>query len=676
MTPEVERFLELATRELESNPELREEAKGELMARVNHQGMPLEMLDLSEPIARLESAKEPRNAVRRALYVAVFLIVIASIGLGVGLLVRNSVYLVQGQMMGNSYGIFGGEHSEDLGVVTWAKSTVPNLLLYSGRSEETAELLKKYPDDRSIFAQHLLRLRKGAGGSWQMNEADLATAERLDPENGFYSYIRVDGHIERAFRTTSSSWRSSIGSVVDEVEFASALELFSKAADSESFFDYSGELRRRQLDAFPKAEDFLEGALHEVFADQVDQSFGNYMSYNSPIHRLIETKVERLVKDGDAKGLLALRDDLLGVSRLLVADIPNGGVNANSIKEWTSRCGKEISNELDTLGQTNAHADLKRMVNQLDSLDFSYQARHPTGPPASSARLNRWMDAPSDLTREEMIPAGRTEWALAERVMVHAASLIGLWLVLFTAFEAFRRKRLVKGLTKGLMPLFKWSDHLWIAGLGIVCPVVWYVGLTRLTPLGIHDLSFEDLDEMALVVPMIQLAGAFFMGAIAMLWVTYWRWEKRGGFLCLRGGGVFVGWILGLLSAASIPVAGSARFITFKDDESTVMYLMGAAGLVAVGLLWLLWIGILNLCTPKANALRANLVSRTVLGWYLVAAFGLVVGAELLRQEERYWMNKDTLFPTWTSETHLNALEERVALEYQRELERILGEAQ
>ena len=143
--------------------------------------------------------------------------------------------------------------------------------------------------------------------------------------------------------------------------------------------------------------------------------------------------------------------------------------------------------------------------------------------------------------------------------------------------------------------------------------------------------------------------------------------------MCLRGGGVFAGWILALLAAASVPVAGMARFINFKDEENMVMFLVGAGGLPAMGLLWLLWIGILNLCTPQTNALRANLVSRTVLAWYLAAGLVLVVGAELLRQEEGYWMRQDTLFPAWTSETHANALEERVAMDYQRELERILG---
>ncbi len=674
MTPEVERFLDLATRELEAQPELRDEARGELMSRVNHQGMPLEMLDLGEPIGRLESTKRQRSRVRRALYLAGFLVLLMGMGVGIGFMVRNAVFLIQVQMLEHRYGLFGGgDLSKELAVEKWVKGIAPDLLFHSSISEETSALLEEYPDDRMIFAQHLLRLRRESGSSWRMTEADLARAERLDPGNGLYSYIQIDSHIDRAFGVRASSRSSLSPSVVDEAEFEKALELFSQAAGAEFFSDYSGQLRRRQLETLPRADDLMKDELHIAFSEQVLCLFNHYSGYDSRVQRIIKTKVERLVKDGDAQGLLALRDDLLGFSELLVVELQKGGVSGSGIKDWIRWNAQEILNELDTLGQTNAHADLNKMVNQLDSIEFTYQARYPGGPPSPTARLGRWQDTPAGLTRDEVVPAGRTEWALAERVMVHSLSLVGLWLVLFTAFEAFRRKRLVKGLAKGLMPLFRWSDHLWIGGLGIVFPLVWYLGITRGTPLGMYDLSFEDLNEMALVVSAIQWAGAFVMGAIAMLWATYWRWEKRGGFLCLRGGGVFAGWILALLAAASVPLAGMARFITFKDEETMAMFLVGAGGLPAMGLLWLLWIGIFNLCTPQTNALRANLVSRTVLGWYLVAGFVLVAGAELLRQEERYWMSKDTLFPTWTSETHANALEERVALEYQHELGRILG---
>lgn len=687
MTPEVEHFLELATRELESKAELREEAKGELMSRINHQGMPLEMLNLSEPVARLEGAKPPRNVVRRSLYVGSLLVLLIGFGIGAGFLVRNAVFIVQAQMMGNPYGVFGNRDSgKEPGVVTWAKARAPGLIFVGKSSGETAAALEKDPDDRALFQQHLLRLRNEKGDTWkkkgdawkmsdsEMSDSDMATAERIDPGNGFYAFIQIESCMDRAIGATHSSRSSASSTIVDEPEFAKALEFFSKASGAERFSDYSGELRRRQLDAFPKADGFFEDAIHEVFAEQVEQSFGEYIGYDWGVIRMIEIRIDRLVKDGDAQGLLDLRADLLGFSRLLVADIPNGGVSGKGVKEWITSNATKIFNELDTLGQTNAEVELKALVHEIEALDFTYRSRHPTGPPSHSARFGSWTDLPSDLTRDQTKPAGRTEWALAERAMTYVAAVIALWLVLFTAFEAFRRTRQVKGLAKGLMPLFRWSDHLWIAGLGLVLPLVWYVGITRLTPLGVRDLALDDDDGVAIIVSAIQVSGALMFGAVAMLWATYWRWEKRGGFLCLRGGGVFLGWVLALLAAASIPAAGSVRFITFKDDDNLAMYLIGVSGLAVLGLLWLLWIGILNLCTPKANALRANLVSRTVLGWYLVGALCLVAGAELLRFEERVWIARDTLLPSWTSETHLNGLEERVAQEYHREMSRILGE--
>ncbi|MFC7337557.1 hypothetical protein ACFQY0_10245 [Haloferula chungangensis] len=280
MTPEVERFLELATRELESQPELREEAKGELMARVNHQGMPLEMLDLSEPIARLEGVKKRKRWLRRTLHVVGLMLLLLVIGLGVGLLVRNTVFLVQAQMMGSRYGVLGGVPAEDLGVGRWVRRTAPELPFSSQESAELAALLARNPGDRTIFPQYLLRLEREQGAGWAMSAEDVERAKHLDPENGFYSFVQIDSHLNRAFGGRASSRTSPPSSSVvsDEAEFAKALELFSEAANAEYFSDYSGDLRRKQLAAFPRAEGFLEDALHEMFTEQVIQLFGNYTS--------------------------------------------------------------------------------------------------------------------------------------------------------------------------------------------------------------------------------------------------------------------------------------------------------------------------------------------------------------------------------------------------------------
>ena len=93
MTPEVERFLDLATRPLEAVPGEREEAKGELMSRIAHDGLPYELLDLAEPLERLEKAKPGSRAPRRGILLSGMLLLTAAASVGVGTMARD-VYLM------------------------------------------------------------------------------------------------------------------------------------------------------------------------------------------------------------------------------------------------------------------------------------------------------------------------------------------------------------------------------------------------------------------------------------------------------------------------------------------------------------------------------------------------------------------------------------------------------
>lgn len=85
--------------------------------------------------------------------------------------------------------------------------------------------------------------------------------------------------------------------------------------------------------------------------------------------------------------------------------------------------------------------------------------------------------------------------------------------------------------------------------------------------------------------------------------------------------------------------------------------------MAACGLLWLLWHGIMTLFTPRSGALRPNLTMRAVLPWAMAGVATLLVSTAIATAMERYWYAKDPLFPAWTSKTHVNALEERVAKE-------------
>jgi hypothetical protein len=288
--------------------------------------------------------------------------------------------------------------------------------------------------------------------------------------------------------------------------------------------------------------------------------------------------------------------------------------------------------------------------------------------------MGDWADAPADLTLEEVIPAGRTERAAIQRFIALSGALITLLMILFVVIECYRRPRRVAGMSNGLIPLLNWRDRLWIAGLGLALPWAWFLGITCLTPMGIRDLSIEAEDGIAILILLIQSSATLIFAVVMLVWAGYWRWEKRGGFLAFHGGWVRLGLISGILAGLTVPAVGLYRYLSFANDDEKVFFFLGVCGLAVIGLLWLIWITILNVFTPKANALRANVVMRTILPWMLTGLASLLICAGVQWSAERYWMKRDTLFPSWTSETHKNALEERVARDVRKQILELLDQ--
>ncbi|MGB1130687.1 MAG: hypothetical protein ACPG4K_11605, partial [Haloferula sp.] len=159
MTPELERFLDAATRPLENHPEAREEARAELMGRVSHQGVPLEMIDLSAETAVLESDRSRAPWLRRwamilglVLCIGFWVVGIISEGLSVFRLVQAQK-LSQYYHWGHSY----LDPSGEAGILfAWQGREAPDLpvtgnyYLYPDVEDEPVALRKRHPEDLSI----------------------------------------------------------------------------------------------------------------------------------------------------------------------------------------------------------------------------------------------------------------------------------------------------------------------------------------------------------------------------------------------------------------------------------------------------------------------------------------------------------------------------------------------
>jgi hypothetical protein len=269
---------------------------------------------------------------------------------------------------------------------------------------------------------------------------------------------------------------------------------------------------------------------------------------------------------------------------------------------------------------------------------------------------------PLNLTLEEAIPSRRVELSFIDRIVATSFSSLTLVFAGIVAFETCRRSRIVKGMARGLIPLFRSEDHAWIAALGIALPWLWWWAITRMSPLGWREGGFEE--PWATLVWTLQFAAALVFAAVMLIQTARWRWGTRGGFLGLGVPMPWIGWGVAALTALAIPAAGSLRyFVDSLSDDETGFFLLGVAGMVACGNLWLLWQGVMTLFTPRSGALRPNLTMRVTLPWAMTGVATLLAGVVVSAMMERHWFAKDPLFPASTSKTHVNALEERLARE-------------
>ena len=467
-------------------------------------------------------------------------------------------------------------------------------------------------------------------------------------------------HIDKA---TGGSSRyggvSGAAPVADEAEFQNALRLFSEAAAKSSYNDRSLSLKRRQIDAFPPSRSVAEDMIVAGFAGIVSPPFE---SYSSSLSSLAAVQCERLATTGDKEGLAKFFREwkqLVGVIANPANSIEPESED-NGVVYQLEQMGDSFDDAFDKFGMAGEKAEVGELLKLLAGTGHSLSSTPPEIEAAAGARVSSTSSLPRDLTVEQLVPSRRTEMAFFDRTMGLFLTFLALVFTGLVGLETCRRSRIVKGMARGLVPLFRKEDHLWIAGLGLVFPWLWWWAFTRLSPLGLRDLKF---DEWYVLTWVLQPIAGFIFGMVMLLQTARWRWGRQGGFLCLGGSLPWLGWVVAALAGLAIPASGVLRYLTLNDDE-TMIFLIGVFSMSACGLLWLLWEGIMNLFTPRSSALRPNLVMRALLPWCFAGVLTLMAAVAVSTRMERIWFLKDPLLPTWTSKTHLNALEERAAAEW------------
>lgn len=667
MTPEIHRFLDLATRPLEGDPPLREAAKGELMARVGHAGVPFEMLDLAEPLELLEKAPPPRPWPRRIALLATLLFSLGTVLTATGLLAYKISLMSMSTMLSFPGHLpFPAGSAENPLLLDHVRRNAPELPLgreaLSGKDGLTgpALWLARHPDDLAMWQEHAARQTTLRGGKeWTGFDEDTKEAiARLDADNALWPLMQLSALMASCIDPMTRCG-SGTPTITDEVKFQNALRSFSDAAAQPRYHDRSWSLVRRQIDAFPPTGSLSDEVIAQGFTSFVTPPFDDYRSFGDGFGLMARIQCERLVASDHRDELRTFLSEWKNVVRL-VLDTPEPAERyGTTILPQLAEMGEILSQSFGQLGMVVERAEAQE---QLKGLPFSAYGNVPM--PAelrkiAGLRLESYNTGVDDLTAEEVLPSRKTELAFFDRHVAIALAIIGLVFSGLVGLEACRRSKLVKGTAKGLMPLFRREDHLWIGGLGLGVPWLWWWVITRLTPLGLRGADPNELDAGMLAL-VLQPVTALVLAMVMLLQTARWRWAVRGGFLGLGGFLPWLGWAAAALTALAIPAAGMIGSFHLPGDDK-LLYLLGVSGMAAFGLLWLLWEGIMNLFTPRASALRPNLVMRVLLPWTFAGIFSLIAAFGVSTFMERRWFAKDPLLPSWTSKTHRNAFEERRA---------------
>ena len=674
MTPELEKFIGLATRPLGERSELREEARGELMARLGQRGVPVEMIDVSAPTERLESARRLPDGWRRGLVLGALLLLFLVFLVGVwrdGSMLARSIYASDLSWRVGADGVVPTTRFEFF-FYNWLDRRAPELPI-SGRKGEVEALRRDHPEDLAILQETLVG--RSIGEDHFMTDAERALIQRIDPDNALWPLLEMNWEFHKAFGEEPFS-RVYYGSSSrpDPDAAVRGWERYAEAVELDEFRSYGRDFARRQSEALGKDRSVLEGLLNAELAT-MPKVTRNQMNYylgggsqeifgDSVNQKILDLKTHE--KRQELRELFASWRKLHLLQ--LAAEYPDGWV--------LQSFNRDLAVVVD--GFVDAFSDL----GMEDERKVARAIAHRLGPGptytySSDAEQGMRLQAGSwrsvDVTPEEMWPGRKADMAMFHRMLSWPLALIALIFVLMWGFEACRRSSPVKGIARGLMPLLGRHDHLLIVLLGIFLPWAYWWVITRLTPLGISDKVFGD-DEWVAMGWVLQMAIGMTLGLVALTHVVQWRWAKAGGFLGLAGHVTWLGWVVIGLAALSLPACGLIRFLPLSGDEEKGFFLLGCAATGSIGLLWLLWIGIMNLCTSREGSLRPNVVARTMIPWSLVGFASLLLAIGCLRLAEGWWYARDPLLPGGTSEHYANALEEREVLEEVHRLREALGE--
>jgi hypothetical protein len=208
-----------------------------------------------------------------------------------------------------------------------------------------------------------------------------------------------------------------------------------------------------------------------------------------------------------------------------------------------------------------------------------------------------------------------------------------------------------------------------------------YAG-TYLTPLGARDWSISVHGG---TVPLGQLIALLLLVILLPLSIARVMLERRAGWLGLKSGACYGGWIAvaacvaawvlfgiaqltagtgGLLRDSGSSGIGAANFFELDPERAQApgaIWLWTAESLLALSLLYLLIAATRSVFSKHRHLLRRAILGRLILPAYLTGMLAFAVTMPLHHAAERHWVARDDLLRLAPANHGLPALEAELA---------------
>ncbi|MEI6176238.1 MAG: hypothetical protein WCS43_05045 [Verrucomicrobiota bacterium] len=646
MTPDTERLIELASRPLADNAELQLASVAILQERLAEHAPSSDTV--AEAIDALEQAdRNPRRRHwRTGLYLAAFAAALAAT-----IFSALPAYQAAKSVNGN---IGVDDSSNSIERHTASLSPEQMLLMFGkeGAANEAGRwkpLWDSAPENPAFLAQYAAAYAFENG---KFSPEILDAVERIDPNNGWYPALSAGWIMKdmvKAKPQTANEKKENkpkVWEINDKAKLGEALRLIHQAAEKPEFSSYESARLKQRISLLPPRTDWVS-----QFPPACYVASQHHFSFHlRNIAEALSAGAQECAANKDIEGFRRIVGDW---QKLSTAMTRNGGTIVDLLV--ARAC---ITTPLKNFSETAHGLGLEEEATRFVKLDETFltekearkSSRHDwklidlaenrasmlasMSIPVTASQVN---DPPS-LTDADLRPSRYAEHAFLNRVTSASTWVLLAVFIGLAALCRFLKSTLVRTLSFRMADLLRTSDWLWIVLSGVLLPMLWYLSIIHLTPLGSREWSVR---ASGMVLPVGQFGALLLLVIISPLVIAGWRLGKRGAMFGLRSRFQWIGWLAAGLPSVAIPALGAVMLMPQTAMFDSLQ--MIAIAFFSIPAIWLMVVFSLNLFGRSEQSLRRATLAGLMIPVWTLGILAFAAWTPFLYTLECRWMKQDRL---------------------------------